>query len=417
MASWTCPITFSNGPCFTSAKNWTEAQRTCEQHGSNLATIVDAGFNAQLGQGGCFSAAPWNGWQCTWVGLTDLRAEGNFEWASGVNFSYANWGRYEPDTTSGNQQDCAAVCHGGSIDGYTGDFWVDLECSSEYTFCCDPATFSRDSGTPAEDSFLASLAAPASHAAPPSPPPLADPNPYADRRICFSTQLTWSDAQLVCESMGSNLITIHNEAELDHLGRTVHYSRVPDSWGLDWQCVWAGFHDQREEGSYEWVSRARPGFTPAFGPFEAGNGDGAEEDCVALCKSACANGTAPCTDLAEYGYVGNFAIDTTCNDEYAFCCDGLAATFVASARATDALPPPAPPPEKDGKDAAITILAVVATIAVLTAIAAVGMVLSLQRAKSATPTLKAISAASGVAMTSSMDYSPPVQPEGKGGRV
>lgn len=395
---FTCPATFSNGPCFTSAKNWTEAQQVCEAHGSNLATILDATANSDLGQGGCFSAAPWNDWKCSWVGLNDLRTEGTYEWSGGSAFSYSNWGQYEPDSTSDNVQDCTAVCNGGTLDGYSGDFWVDLECDSEYAFCCDPATFNRDAGTAPEESYLASLPAPSST---PSP---ADPDPYEDRRLCFSTQQTWPDAQKLCSSLASNLITIHNRGELDHLGRTVAFSRVPASWGLDWQCVWAGYHDRGEEGNYEWVSRARPGYTPEFGPFEAGNGDGESEDCVALCKSACSNSSDPsCMDLAGYGYIGTFAIDTACTDEYSFCCDGLAAEYVA-------LGADAHQPSRVRMQTIIIILAIVAGVAALVACVAIYVAIRARRAKSATPTLKTMGSASdGSGMTM---YSPPVQAEG-----
>lgn len=300
-AEWSCPATFSNGPCFTSAKSWTEAQRTCESHGSNLVTVLDASANAELGAGGCYSDAPWNDWSCTWVGATDMREEGAFEWASGATFNFSNWGAYEPSTSVGDGQNCAAVCQGGTIDGYSGDFWVDLECDSEYAFCCDQSTFVYDAGTPAEDSFLESL-----NVKPPSapPPPSSDARdfPVSERHLCFSTLLSWHDAQTLCQSVGSNLITISSAEQLAHMGLTTHFSRVPDSWGLDWRCSWAGYHDQGEEGNYEWVSRARPSYTPGFGPFEAGNGDGAAEDCVALCQSDCANASSPdCVDLAGYG--------------------------------------------------------------------------------------------------------------------
>ena len=46
--SFSCPTAFSDGPCFTLAKNWTEAQRICESHGSNLATITGAMANHGL---------------------------------------------------------------------------------------------------------------------------------------------------------------------------------------------------------------------------------------------------------------------------------------------------------------------------------------------------------------------------------
>ncbi|GMH85683.1 hypothetical protein TL16_g10309 [Triparma laevis f. inornata] len=327
-AAWTCPSTYSAGPCFTSAKNWTDAQRTCESHGSNLATVIDSSVNGLLGSGGCFSDAPWNDWECTWVGATDLRGEGTFEWASGAAFSYDEWGEYEPDATAGNAQDCAAVCKGGSVSGYFGNFWVDLDCDSQYAFCCDEATFSFNAGTAPADSFLHKLAAgPIS----PTPSPTPDPNPYVDRRLCFSTEQTFDDAQTLCKSIGSNLITIDSQAELNHISSTVHFSRVPDSWGLDWKCFWSGFTDRAQEGSYEWVSTDNPGFVPTFGPFEAGNGAGDLEDCVAVCQPDCGhlNSTESCVDLGDYGYTGTFLIDTKCSDAYAFCCDGVAAEYVA----------------------------------------------------------------------------------------
>ena len=260
-----------------------------EQHGSNLATIKSASENARIGKDGCFSDAPWNDWKCSWMGLTDQRDESTQEWASGAAFSSsaAFWGEYEPMATAGNAQDCGAVCHGGNLAGYTGDFWVDLECKSEYAFCCDEATFVKDAGTASKDSFLNELAA--AKAAKPVAPVPVDPDPYAGRRLCFSTKQTWADAQVgrerrrgihtrvrcvrcvrcvlcamcdvcgvlcavcyilllthtsmssspppqsLCKSVGSHLITIHNQAELDHAGKTVQFSRVPDVWGLDWK--------------------------------------------------------------------------------------------------------------------------------------------------------------------------------------
>ena len=57
---------------------------------------------AALGAGGCFSDAPWNDWSCTWVGATDMRLDGSFEWASGAAFNYSNWGAWEPSTSVGD---------------------------------------------------------------------------------------------------------------------------------------------------------------------------------------------------------------------------------------------------------------------------------------------------------------------------
>jgi hypothetical protein len=177
-----------------------------EKHGSNLATIPSASENARIGKDGCFSDAPWNEWKCSWMGLTDQRDESKQEWASGAAFnsSATFWGEYEPDATAGNVQDCGAVCHGGNIAGYAGDFWVDFECKSEYAFCCDEATFVKDAGTASKDSFLNELAA--AKAAKPVAPVPVDPDPYAGRRLCFSTKQTWADAQVRREREGEAFI-------------------------------------------------------------------------------------------------------------------------------------------------------------------------------------------------------------------
>ena len=161
-------------------------------------------------------------------------------------------------------------------------------------------------------------------------------------------------------------------------------------------------------------------------------------------QSDCANASSPdCVDLAMYGYVGNFLIDTVCTDEYAFCCDGYAATFLDAARAEPTSPPPSPPPplpdntppqtpppppsppppvaaeissdvstcgDDDGKDGTIAALAVVAALAIVAAIAATGVALSMKNAGTKTPTLSAspitttatVVDAGGVAM-----YEPP----------
>ena len=102
---------------------------------------------------------------------------------------------------------------------------------------------------------------------------------------------------------------------MEHVANTVLFSRVSDSWGLDWKCFWSGWSDREVEGTYTWISKKNPGFVPTFGPFEAGNGAGEDDDCVAVCKPDCP-AFGNCTDLGEYGYTGTFLIDTSCADEY-----------------------------------------------------------------------------------------------------
>ena len=108
-------------------------------------------------------------------------------------------------------------------------------------------------------------------------------------RLCFSTEQTWEDAQAICKSIGSNIVTIDSQEELDHLANTSYFSPVRDSWGLDWRCFWSGWTDAATEGEFRWISTEDHSFTPSFGPFEANNGAGDDEDCVAVCKQDCDN--------------------------------------------------------------------------------------------------------------------------------
>jgi hypothetical protein len=299
------------------------------------------------------------------MGATDLITEGTFEWTSGTAFgAFDAWGTYEPATGApGEDQSCGQVCKGGVVEGYSGTFWIDDDCTSEYPFCCDPDTFSLNSGTTDDNSFMKKLeAAEAVVTAAPTP---ADPNPYADRRLCFSTKQTWEDAQSLCKSVGSNLITIHNQNEFDHLSETAYFSPVAADFGLSWKCLWAGWSDSKVEGEYEWVSKENPVWNPVWGAFEAGNGAGDDDDCVMICKSDCAPGDTSCVDLSDYdNYDGTFLADTKCSDEYSFCCDGIAANYVAEQNAVTEPPSPAP---KDDDKATIAALGAVAGIATVTA--------------------------------------------------
>ena len=92
------------------------------------------------------------------------RSEGTFEWTSGAPFgAYNEWGAYEPAANGTNPTDnCAAVCNGGNIPGYEGNFWLDLDCDTmEFGYCCDPETFVQDTAfgpdAPNRTSFLDGL--------------------------------------------------------------------------------------------------------------------------------------------------------------------------------------------------------------------------------------------------------------------
>ena len=145
----------------------------------------------------------------------------------------------------------------------------------------------------------------------------------------MSASFTWH-SHIVCnlsKNIRFNDVNPSQSPSLSSLSLSLSLSFPPSLFLLpaispepNQQCFWSGFSDQAEEGNYAWVSKKNPAFVPSFGPFEAGNGDGEKEDCVAVCQADCdhLNSTQKCADLSEYGYPKSapFLIDTKCTDQY-----------------------------------------------------------------------------------------------------
>ena len=65
-----------------------------------------------------------------WIGLNDIKTEGNFEWTDGTKFNYANWDEGEPNNTSNTRQNCVQKPK------WKGYRWVDTRCSNNRSFIC-----------------------------------------------------------------------------------------------------------------------------------------------------------------------------------------------------------------------------------------------------------------------------------------
>ena len=68
----------------------------------------------------------------TWIGLNDIRLEGDFEWVDGSKVNYTFWGPGEPDDLNG--QDCVHMPY-LSEDPHNGH-WDDIGCEYERHFLC-----------------------------------------------------------------------------------------------------------------------------------------------------------------------------------------------------------------------------------------------------------------------------------------
>jgi glucose/arabinose dehydrogenase len=89
----------------STALSWDAAQSEAQQLGGNLVTITDAAEETWLKQ--TFGDA-----EEFWIGLTDRRVEGQFEWVNGEVVTYTNWAPGEPNNTT--NQDYGVMNYGAS---------------------------------------------------------------------------------------------------------------------------------------------------------------------------------------------------------------------------------------------------------------------------------------------------------------
>ena len=63
--------------------------------------------------GSCFACLDYKRHEW-WIGLNDLKTEGNFEWINGAKLGFTNWEPNQPDSISGDGApgaDCALMRH------------------------------------------------------------------------------------------------------------------------------------------------------------------------------------------------------------------------------------------------------------------------------------------------------------------
>jgi gliding motility-associated-like protein len=93
-----------------------DAQAYAKTFGGNLVSIQSAAENVAIGVA---LGKQGFGNQVVWIGLTDKKVEGTFEWYDGSPVTYTNWRVGEPNNSGGNEN-CTQIFPDG--------FWNDLNC-------------------------------------------------------------------------------------------------------------------------------------------------------------------------------------------------------------------------------------------------------------------------------------------------
>ncbi|KAM9314783.1 uncharacterized protein KZ484_024450 [Pholidichthys leucotaenia] len=88
----------------TVKKNWAQSRQFCQNKGADLAIIKTEEEMTFIN--GLYSSD-----KEVWIGLTDEGVEGQWKWVDGTPLPKTFWGKGQPNSYSGRNQDCVEFCH------------------------------------------------------------------------------------------------------------------------------------------------------------------------------------------------------------------------------------------------------------------------------------------------------------------
>lgn len=109
-------------------KNWRNSRDNCQNKGADLAIITSQEEMNFIN--GLYSSD-----KEVWIGLTDDASEGHWHWVDGtpLNASIAFWGKGQPNSYDGRNQDCGEFWHRATGHGE----WNDESCKIEQYWICE----------------------------------------------------------------------------------------------------------------------------------------------------------------------------------------------------------------------------------------------------------------------------------------
>eukprot|EP00117_Sycon_ciliatum_P007514 scpid20721/ scgid10588/ Macrophage mannose receptor 1; C-type lectin domain family 13 member D; C-type lectin domain family 13 member D-like; Macrophage mannose receptor 1-like protein 1 len=205
------------------------------------------------------------------IGINDVANEGTYTWWSGMPVTYSNWAPHEPNQWQGNE-DCTEI--------YSSTYkWNDRLCNRTQSFICM---------VPDNKQTTLPTVKPQLHGLPSATCPKGWQK-YGSSNMCYGffgsihtltmmmdtpliSPKAWTDANMQCQAMGAQLVSIHDAATNQYLmDQTQKYK-------MGWWSFWTGLNDRNQEGGYVWSDTTGVQYT-AWATQEPNDWRGTE-DCV-----------------------------------------------------------------------------------------------------------------------------------------
>ncbi|XP_071511250.1 macrophage mannose receptor 1-like [Diadema antillarum] len=246
----------------TEKKTWDNARQDCLSRNARLAVITTKYEQAYLAS---LMAAlhVYDGEY--YIGLSDTQTPGTYRWVDGSYPTLSPWGPGQPDDTRFGQ--CVAMV--GPIYNEAG-LWMDVSCTLEHNYICEQPM----EGTTDTPYTMAPVTNPSNVGCDDDERELG----YGD--FCytmyeggFNTEkmLTWSQAEVFCNSKGGHLASYHSSEEEAYFLENFTPNNTVNNYGF-----WLGINDHTIQGGWEWTDSTAVIYTN-WEPNEPSGASG--EDC------------------------------------------------------------------------------------------------------------------------------------------
>ncbi|XP_059166188.1 C-type mannose receptor 2-like isoform X2 [Physella acuta] len=202
----------------TTPLSWYDARDYCRANNGNLTSVTSQEEQDYL------AVHTSSFIDHCWIGLTDEREVGVWQWEDETPVTYTNWDHIllQPDTWS--QEYCTVM---GKLNFPT---WHDVHCFLPYPFVCKRTPVTGIQVTQMTDTTTK------------SPSFIWENRNSTNLYYMFvPTRLSWYDARDYCRANNGNLTSVTSQEEQDYLASRMSFAK---------DCTWIGFSD--ESGIWKW---------------------------------------------------------------------------------------------------------------------------------------------------------------------